>query len=504
MPISFNNLPANVRVPFFYVEVDNSQASFFQQQATALLIGQKLSGGTAALDTPLLITQVDQAKTLFGVGSMLARMVEKFKANNVFTEVWAVAVTDNGSGVAAEGTVTITGPSTSSGVLNLYIAGQRVQVLVAAGDTATEIGDAIEAAVNALTSLPVTASNTTGTVTMTARHVGEIGNDIDLRVNYLGELGGEQTPAGVGVSIVPMASGAANPSLAAALAALGDKEFDTIVMPYTDTTSLDAMQTEMNDVTGRWAWSRQIYGHVFSAKKGTVGTLGTLGNSRNDQHMTIIGFNDAPSPTYEWAAAWGAQAALALSNDPARPLQTLPLLGILGPPLPSRFTLTEQQTLLFDGIATWVVGPGGTVRMSRSITTYQKNVFGEPDPSYLDVETLATLARIIRTLKQAITQKFSRHKLANDGTRFGEGQAIVTPNIIRAELIARYSEMEFLGLVENTTAFTAALIVERNVTDPNRVDVLFPPDLVNQLRIFALLAQFRLQFPTQSGSSVAA
>ena len=119
------------------------------------------------------------------------------------------------------------------------------------------------------------------------------------------------------------------------------------------------------------------------------------------------------------------------------------------------------------------------------------------------METLATLARVIRTLRQSITQKFPRHKLANDGTRFGEGQAIVTPNIIRAELIARYSEMESLGLVENTPAFSAARIVERNQTDPNRVDVLFLPDLINQLRIFALLAQFRLQFPTVNAGAAA-
>ena len=50
------------------------------------------------------------------------------------------------------------------------------------------------------------------------------------------------------------------------------------------------------------------------------------------------------------------------------------------------------------------------------------------------------------------------------------------------------------AIVENTALFAKYLIVERNKDDPNRVDVLLPPDLVNQLRIFAVLAQFRLQF----------
>ena len=92
-----------------------------------------------------------------------------------------------------------------------------------------------------------------------------------------------------------------------------------------------------------------------------------------------------------------------------------------------------------------------------------------------------------------ITSKFPRHKLADDGTRFGPGQAIVTPKIIKAELVAEYAVDEFLGLVENAAAFQSHLIVERDATDPNRVNVLYPPNLIGQLRIFAVLAQFRLQ-----------
>ena len=50
------------------------------------------------------------------------------------------------------------------------------------------------------------------------------------------------------------------------------------------------------------------------------------------------------------------------------------------------------------------------------------------------------------------------------------------------------------GLVENLRQFKAHLIVERDSDNPNRVNVLYPPDLINQLRIFAVLGQFRLQY----------
>ena len=134
------------------------------------------------------------------------------------------------------------------------------------------------------------------------------------------------------------------------------------------------------------------------------------------------------------------------------------------------------------------------MRIERAITTYQVNAFGDADVSYLDSETLHTLAYIIRNLKSIITSKYPRHKLANDGTHYGPGQAIVTPSVIRGELIAQYQRLEEKGIVENVELFKKHLIVERDVDDPNRVNVLLPPDLVNGLRIFAVLAQFRLQY----------
>ena len=159
----------------------------------------------------------------------------------------------------------------------------------------------------------------------------------------------------------------------------------------------------------------------------------------------------------------------------------------------SRFGLSERNTLLHNGIAT-LYYVSGTVMLERVITTYQKNKFGDADNSYLDANTLFTLAEIITRLKSVITSKYARHKLANDGTRYGAGQAIVTPKVIKSELISQYASMERDGLVENADLFAKYLIVERNSSDVNRIDVLLPPDLVNQLRIFAMQAQFRLQY----------
>nr|MBG6243549.1 phage tail protein [Candidatus Symbiopectobacterium sp. Dall1.0] len=187
------------------------------------------------------------------------------------------------------------------------------------------------------------------------------------------------------------------------------------------------------------------------------------------------------------------RCAIFLRNDPARPTHTGELNGVLPAPSGKRFTLTEQQSLLSHGIATANV-EGGVLRIQRDVTTYQKNSYGVADNSYLDSETLYTSAYLLRRLKSVITSKYGRQKLASDGTRFGAGQAIVTPAVIKGELCAVYHQLENEGIVENFDAFRQHLIVERNANDPNRIDVVFPADYINQLRVFALVNQFRLQY----------
>jgi phage tail sheath gpL-like len=496
MPLPFKQIPANIRVPLFYAELDNSMANTATLNQRALIVGQvtaaAITAGTVA-NVPILSQGTNDAISVGGAGSMLALMTAAYRANDTFGEVWYLPMADDPAALAAAGSVAITAAPSANGTLNLYIGGVRIAQPVLTTQTTAQIATALAATINATPNLPVTASAATNTVTLTAVNKGPAGNDIDLRLNYQGTRGGEVMPTGMTVTITAMAGGATAPSLTTAFTNLSSLPFDFIVCPYTDATSLDAFKNLLNDISGRWAWSVQIYGHFFAAYRGTVGALTTFGVTRNDQHGTVMGFYDSPTPNWIWAAAMAGAAAVSLRADPATPLQTVQILGVLAPPIQSRFILTDRNTLLYDGISTFIVGDDGSVYMENIITTYQKNAFGNPDNSYLEVETLFTLAYVLRALKTVVTSKYARVKLAANGTRFAAGSNVVTPNVIRADLIAQYRQLESQGLVQNGDAFKTALIVQQNATNPNRVDVLYPPTLINQLRVLALLAQFRLQ-----------
>ena len=494
MTIPFASVPSNLRVPFVAVEIDNSQA----QQGPALLayrvliIGQKTSAGSATANTLHRVTTADQVATLAGRGSQLHRMARAYFANNRFTDTWVGVLADNGSGVAATGTLTVTGPATADGTLSLYVAGDLVQVPVSSGDTATTVAAAIAAALPSTSDLPVTgAIGGTGSehiVTATARNKGTAGNDIDLRLNY---QDGESTPAGIAVAIVDMASGATNPVLTSLVAAMGDTWFQVVAHPYTDATSLTALEGELAD---RFGPMRMIDGVAITSASGTQSALGTLGDSRNSPHSIIIAQPGANplTPPAEFAAAVAAVVAFNAPRDPAQPLQTLEVKGVLAPADADLFTLQERNLELYDGIATSKVSAGGQVQLERLVTTYQTNAAGSQDTSYLDATTMLTLLYLRYSFRVQIQNRFPRAKLANDGVRLGPGQPVITPLIGKAEALNWFRDMEELGLVEGFAQFKADVVVERNVSDPNRLDFLLPPDLINQFIVGGVSIQFKL------------
>ncbi len=486
--ISFNGIPNSIRVPGSYVEFDNSRAlrGLNDWPARVLIMGQRLAAGTIAAGVPIRVTDAAQARTYFGRGGNLAHMFEAWFRNTSLIEVWGIAMDDVVAGVAATGTIAVSGTATATGAIALMIGGRRVEVTVTSGQAATAIATSINAAINAALDLPVTSTVATSTVTLAARHKGEIGNAIDVRHSFLAT---DTLPAGVTLTITAMASGTQNPVVTTALDAVAETWFTDFVTPWTDATNMAALEARM---ATNWGPLVQRDGHGWAGLSGAHGTLTTYGAGRNSPNVSIMGVRGSPTPPWEWAATLAAVCVPALAIDPARPVQTLQIPGVVAPLISNRFTFQERDLLLRDGISTFRTNDAGQVFVERVISTYQTSPAGAEDISYLDIETIKTLSYIRYDLRTMIALRFPRHKLANDGTAFARGQNVVTPGTLRAEIVARFKQWESAGLVEGVDQFKQDIIVVRSESDPNRVDALLPPDLVNQFRVLAAQIEFLL------------
>ena len=300
-------------------------------------------------------------------------------------------------------------------------------------------------------------------------------------------------PSGVGLTVTDMSGGAGTPAIEDVISAIPDEWYNHIVMPFNDTQSLNALRDELVD---RWGPLKMIEGIAYTAFRGTYAESGTFGESRNDYLFTCMGTNKAPQPPYEWAAAYAAVGSYYLAIDPARPLQTLVLKGILPPAKEDRWAqFPERNNLLGDGIATYMVTAGDEVAIERELSMYRVNSFGDPDPSYLDITTPATLGYMRYSLRTMVTNRYPRHKLAGDDVlaTLDPAQPVVTPKLM-AQAVIELATTDWVpnGLMEDLAGFKETLNVYRDTSDKNRLNMVFHPDIVNQFRIFAALNQFKL------------
>jgi len=497
MPISFDNIPTTLRIPFVAAEFNSSIA----QQGPSLIaykalhIGQKLSTGTWVADTVNRATSVEQAIIGGGRGSIIHRQAIAWFAVNKSTEAWFGVVADNGAGVAATGTIVFTAAATGAGTIAFYLGGERVTVAVASGAATTTMATDTAAAINANLDLPVTASVSSSTVTLTFRHKGLVGNTYDVRHSY---RDGEVLPAGVAMTITAVGSvvaGTTNPTLTNLIAAMADLWFMIWSHPYTDATSLSAIEAEL---LSRFGPLRSIDGIAITSASGSFGTLSTLGGTRNSQQSVIMAQPGAAPlvPPMEFAAGVAGLIAFYGAADPARPFQSLALpQDRFVPPIETdQFSDDERNLLLYAGIATTKRVVGGVVQLERIITTYRTAPSGATDTSYLDATTLLTLLFARYDWRNRIKGRYPRHKLASDSATLPAGQAIMTPQLGKGEALLWFRDLEKLGLFEGASfeQFKRDLVVERNVSDPNRLDFLLSPDLVNQLIGCAAQIRFRL------------
>jgi len=484
--INFEKIPIDIKVPGAYAEVDPSGAKsgLATETKRALIIGTKhASGATATALTPYLVSSAVQAAELFGQGSMLHHMVKAWKANNGVTETWAVAMAEDGSGVVSTRTLTWSGTATEDGTIYLYIGGRPIRVAVASGDAATAVATAVEAEIDADGDGYVTASTALAVNTLTSKWKGATSLDIDVRLNY---RQGQKLPAGISCTIGAAASGAVDPDVGTVIAALGSStQYTTIVMPYVDADNLDAIEAEL---LSRWDPPRSIPGHLFVAETDSYANLVSFGAGRNSAFVTAIACPSMPTPRWEVAAA--AAAAEALMSDPAVPRHALRLSGVLPPAESAVHTWQEQNTLLGSGMTPLAVIVGA-VQVVRMMTMWQVNGQGFDDDTLSDIETVRTLAFISYSLRYRFAVKYAKAKLAADGTKFGAGQLVLTPSGGRAECLRLFRQWEEAALVEDAKQFADELIVEIDANIAGRLNILLPPNLINQLRVTAAKIAFK-------------
>jgi phage tail sheath gpL-like len=483
MTVSFNQIPSALRYPGAYIEVDGSQAGLGGDIPAVLIVGQKLDTGTAAVGEITLVSSVADAKAKAGAGSMLAKMVERYRAGDSALDVYMLPYADNAAGVAATGTLTVTTAPTAAGTLSLYIGGTLVSVRVTAAQTQANVATAIASAVLADTSLPVGAMVSAAVVTLIAKHKGTCGNSIDLRTN----LYGEQTPTGLAVTIAAMASGTGDPAPGDLTATLGQRWYRYIALGINDAATMAAWHAESQ---ARYKPPVQAGFRAFAAYRGDYASAVAYGTAKNYEHIVSLALGINPTSTWEAAAMATAAAAPKLYNNPVESLEGTPLVGMVGV---SYFDWTQANSLLFKGMSVLQVSRDGSCTIKRLISMYQTRADGSTDDAYLDINVAEVMEHIRYEQRIGAIKRFTGTAAAKTNEGYRPGLRITTIDDVRGYLLSLYQNtlVRENGWCQEYGYYKDTLVVEQDPQNPSRFNYVDNPVLLSPFYILAGRASFR-------------
>jgi phage tail sheath gpL-like len=503
--VTLSILPANVAVPNASQQI--------------LVVAQKVSGGSAvAGELVQNILNDNSWDSLSGPNSQGAGVIRNLRKMNQETQVDGIFLDDNGSGVAATGSLVITGPAQDDGVLTVIIGSERdfsFDIAVADTDTADEIGDAIEAAILANVNCPITASNTTGTVTLTCDNDGTVGNSIGIEVNGSVE--------NVAVAITAMSGGSLDPVLTGVFDVVGDKRYQTIIWPWSDVTELiiflDARFNVINDV---------LDGFGVTAQTETLANLLSTTGALNSQSLIYLGdettstsIQEGPAQMeipYAKAAQVGGLRALRLSTGSDISQFTITRNGSLdafgGPALASMpyfnssmpflpitdvglgFNKTEVGQLVDSGVS--IIGnndPRNAVILGEMVTTYKNDAAGNPDISFKFVNYVDTASNIREYFHNNLKGRFAQSRLTEGDVI--RGRSISNASVVGGVLDGLYATLSGPDFVLTQAGEQALQFFKDNRTidvdlSTGLVTITMKTPIVTQLR--EIIATMQIQF----------
>lgn len=459
--VSFDKIKTSTRKPGVYVEWNTKLAvrNLPTNKQRVLLIAQHSNPKAGKLTALENIYSAADVAAAYGAGSQAHLMALAAIKAYAYADLSLITVADNEAGVAATGSITITGTADTQGVLRVNIGNaDTLTVGVAANATAATVAAAVKAAIDAETSLSVTATASEGLVTLTAKNKGTHGNYIRIRAS--------NTAEGITVAVKAMSGGDADADIGPALNAVIAEGHNLIAVGCTDEANLLKLRTHLETVGApeEKRWALGIYGQT-----GALAQTTTQAGRLNSGYLYSAWYRKTPSLPCELAAAFAA--VVASEEDPARPLNTLKLNGIGVCDSADKTMRTEQENALYNGVTPIETSPDGTsAQIVRAISTYTKTANGTADESLLDMTTVRTLIYVSGACADRIALRFPRDKMTER-----------TIARVRSELIDVLMKCEELEIIEDVENNLANLIVERDAQNTGMLNCRVPSDVVNGL-----------------------
>mgnify|MGYP000222745492 FL=1 len=359
--------------------------------------GQYVVNGALATpvvsDVPMLIPSTRNIDQMFTAGSILAESLKTvFKICPNGAEVYAVPRVDAGSSVKAVYTLTITGPATSDGQIDLFLGDLQYSIQgldVTSTQSATAIAAAIVAAIPS--SFPYVVTVAAGVITFTAKNAGTVGNFLNPVVNPRALQ--NYMPTGVSFAFLQTVVGSVDPAPINYATALGTCCYSIFALLSGSVT----WQRGMRDyIRSAWDCSKpQCFGHGYTYNSGSLGTV--LATGDNSAEFSRLAWKPS-DVNFPWmvVAGYAARSACTACTSPELSIQGRTYGALVAIKRPQAcatpWTYDEAQQLHDAGFVTYApVGQGSGQYtwpyIVNDVTNYLYDDLGRPNATFRDANS---------------------------------------------------------------------------------------------------------------------
>ena len=442
---------------------------------------------------PFTIQTENDVINAFGAGSELHRGFKKCVASNGgASPIYLVPVKES-TGTAASLAVTFTTSAAANGTVAIFIGDTQIQAPITSGDAVATIATNVASTINALANVPVTASPSSGVVTLTAKQKGPRGNQIRVALRIVGTSVSTTSSA---QNFAYLASGATADSWTNALATINPLKFDYIVPAAEDATSSTSLGGVATQIENNVLPLVGIEQRFITAHTGTEGTAATFVQSLDTPVGDCVWEQNSNYTRFELAAYTAGMVALGESasvpqlnwdNMGASPTSQAQWQLLA----PFDGTVQTQATLvaaLQAGLSPVNALAGGRSSLISLITTYCLNG-SNPDYRVRDHATVTVMLVASALVKAKLAAQFSNKLIADDPPKGAKPptSGVVTPSDIAAAVGQVFSGMYANGLIQDLPGALTSINVAREPGRTDRVDISYA------LRPISLLHQFAVQ-----------
>ena len=457
------------------------------------LVGSYDNTKTAVVpDVPVKIISALDAGTRFGFGTQLHRQaVMAFKGHGGAIETYAVPVADANGAAASAGTLVFATNASSAGTYTIYcgsrLAEDVVSVSVVSGATPTEIGELVEAAINANTSLPFTANNTAGSVSLTCKTKGTVGN------LYIVAVDTSAAPTGTTLVVTTPVTGSGSAVMSGALAGIHNTSLwftDVIATEYSTTNTALALSVigNPNEKTGWYdsqdcrpanVWFTGVTGGSAGLSAAIV--VGTAQKSNPDiLYVQAPSYNEEPS---EISTYLSSVACLNVAQNPAREITRVSLPYLAGPIVAADDWTSEyanRNSALVAGLAIVRVD-GGVVKFGDMATTWHPaDNQNAGFKYYINQRKIWNVAKSIKDSDAA--DSYQDRPIVSSVANTLNVSAI-DEDIIRANLVALAYQWQQRAWIYDAGFTINNMTVTKNISNPDRFDKVIPIILSGNNRV---------------------